>query len=455
MVQVDLRVYWYTGIASSSYSADSVPTRHPTSHVPDPQKSFEVIVEAKPLSTLPRRIPNHRRTTLCSLISASYVSAADNMAVARPKEGGTVVNKRRVNRHNASKSATTRPEAHDARDSAVPKLPKALGPKDRRIFTKKTSTLMRKRNELDRALLLQAFRPVDELSVNDWLPREEILRQCERMASRERDYIRSGAKALEERTAFYNQDPSEERALDLNLVRTQLWKFKRHLGPYLEAAEEPRGDDDDDVSSLSSEGDAVNGKVDNEKPSIGLDGAFDDVRKSKKRKRNDLKEARKEQASESTQSTPSQSQSSKAPAPKRSKEMESSLTQILNSMSQTKSPQISINGASKAEVEESPVEATTTKDTSDKTDRTAQKTPASSRKSSTSDGGVKPWYQRHAKEMLQPDFNDHVHERKNRRQLKPKQKRRQYLVSGALPVPHLPSPRPDKAKARSASTDGP
>lgn len=309
---------------------------------------------------------------------------------------------------------------------------------------------MRKRNELDRALLLQAFRPVDELSVNDWLPREEILRQCERMASRERDYIRSGAKALEERTAFYNQDPSEERALDVNLIRTQLCKFKRHLGPYLEAAEEPRGDDEDNVS-------------DDGKPSIGLDGAFDDVRKSKKRKRNDLNEARKEsqktarkeQASGSTQSTTSQSQSSKAPALKRSKEMESSLTQILNSMSQTKSPQISINGASKAEVEESPVEATATKETSDKANRTAQKTPASSRNSNTSDGGVKPWYQRHAKEMLQPDFNDHVHERKNRRQPKPKQKRRQYLVSGALPVPHLPSPRPDKTKARSASTDGP
>ncbi|KAG6362052.1 hypothetical protein INS49_010281 [Diaporthe citri] len=412
------------------------------------------------------------------------------MAAVRSKEGGVVVNKRKVNRHDASKSATTRPEAHDARDRAVPKLPKPLGPKARRIITKKTSTLMRKRNKLDRALLLQAFRPVDELSVNYWLPREEVLRQCERMASRERDYIRARTKALEERTALYNQDPSEERALDLNLIRAQLWRFKRHLGPYLEAAEEPREDGEDDVSSsdsdsdssddeselvqdkaddstssVSSEGDPSNGNVHDEKPSIGLDGAFDDIRNSKKRRRNDVSEtrkesqkrARKEQTSGSTQSATSQSQSSKAAAPKRSKEMEDLLSQILNNMSQTKSSEVSINGASKVESEEGPAEATTTKGTSEKANRTAPKTPASSSNSNASDGDVRPWYQRHAKAMLRPDFDDCVRERphRNRRGPNSKQKRREYLVSGALPVPHLPSPRPNKARARSASTDGP
>lgn len=408
------------------------------------------------------------------------------MAAVRSKEGGVVVNKRKVNRRDASKSAATRPEAHDAHDSAVPKLPKPLGPKARRIITEKTSTLIRKRNELDRALLVQVFPPLDELSVNDWLPREEILRQCERMASREREYIRTRTKALEERTALYNQDPSEERALDLNLIRTQLWKFKRHLGPFLEAAEEPRGDGEDDVSSsdsnsdssddesglvqakaddsafsVSSEGGPSNGNAHEEKPSIGLDGAFDDVRNSKKRRRNDVsetreesqKKARKEPTSGSTQSTTSQSQSSKAGAPKRSKEMEVSLSQIRNNMSQTKSSQVIINGASKAETEEEPVEATTTKGTSEKANRTAPKTPASSSNSNASDGDVRPWYQRHAKAMLRPDFDDFVRER--RRGPSPKKKRREYLVSGAIPVPHLPSPRPDKAKARSASTDGP
>lgn len=348
---------------------------------------------------------------------------------------------------------------------------------------------MRKRNELDRALLQQAFRPVDELSVNDWLPREEILRQCERMANREREYIRVRTKALEERTALYNQDPSEERALDLNLIRTQLWKFKRHLGPYLEAAEEPRdnsqedvtssdpesdssddeselvqGKADDSASSLSSEGNTLNGNMDEVKSSIGLDGAFDDIRNPKKRKRDAVEEARKEsqktarkeQTSSTTQSTTSQSQSVKAAAPKRSKEMETSISEIFNSMSQTKSSQVSINGTSKAEVKEGTVETTTTKGTSKKADRTGPKTPASSSNSSSaSDGGARPWYQLHAKAMMQPDFDDCVRERRNRRQPKSKQKRNKYLVSGALPVPHLPSPKPDKPKGRKASTDGP
>lgn len=353
---------------------------------------------------------------------------------------------------------------------------------------------MQKRNELDRALLLQAFRPLDELSVNDWLPREEILRQCERMASREREHIRARTKALEERKALCNQDPSEERALDLNLIRTQLWRFKRHLGPYLEAAEEPRGDGEDDVSSpdsdsdsdsdssdeemetaqgkaddsassVSSEGNASDGNMDGGKTPAGLDGAFDDMRSSKKRRRDELndsrkasqKKARKEQPA-STQSTASQSQPDKAGAPKRSKEMEASLAQIFDSMSPKKASQSSINGASKAEAEDKPLETTKPrpKGSAEKSDGKAPKPPASS-SSSASNGDGRPFYQRHAKAMMRPDFDDLVYDRppNRRRTPKAKQKQRQYFVSGALPVPHLPSPRSDKAKARSASTDGP
>lgn len=355
---------------------------------------------------------------------------------------------------------------------------------------------MQKRNELDRALLLQAFRPLDELSVHDWLPREEILRQCERMASREREHIRARTKALEERKALYSQDPSEERALDLNLIRTQLWRFKRHLGPYLEAAEEPRGDGedetsssdsdsdsdsdssdeevetaqgkaDDSASSVSSEGNASDGNVDGGKAPVGLDGAFDDMRSSKKRRRDEMndprkasqKKARKEQPG-STQSTASQSQPDKAGAPKRSKEMEASLAQIFDSMSPKKSSQSSINGASKAEAKERPLETTKPgpKGSAEKSDGKAPKPPASSSSSSSaSNGDGRPFYQRHAKAMLRPDFDDLVYDQRpdRRRRPKAKQKQRQYFVSGAMPAPHLPSPRSDKAKARSASTDGP
>lgn len=404
------------------------------------------------------------------------------------KGGAPPFTKRKLNGRKTptSSTVTAQPEVHDAPNDFEPRLPKPLTPKAHRIITKKTSNLIRKRNELDRALLLQAFRPLDELNVNDWLPREEILRQCERMASRERDYIRIRTKALEERTTLYKQDPSQERALDVDLIRKQLWKFKRHLGPYLEAAEEPRGDSEDGVStsdsdsdssdeeeesvqgkpgdsdsSKASHSDALNGNMDEEKSSVGLDGAFDDMRSLKKRKRNDdtvkesQKKTRKDQASCTTQSTTSQSESGKAGAPKRSKAMEASIAEIFNSMSPAKSSQASINGTSKVDAEEASVK-TTTKDANENPGRKAPKTPASSTSSSTSDGGARPFYQRHAKAMLRPDFDDLVYDRPARRRgQKPNKNKKQYLVSGALPVPHLPSPKPDKKKARSASTDGP
>lgn len=397
--------------------------------------------------------------------------------------------KRKLNGRKAPKpsTATVQPELHDACNDSESKLPKPLSPNSRRALTQETSKLIQKRNELDRALLVQAFRPLDELSANDWLPREELLRQCERMVSRERDHIRTRTKMLEERTAVYNQDPSEERALDLDRIRTELCKFKRHLGPYLKSAQEPRGADEEDASSSdtdsdpsgeeaelvrgktdgsgpcqSSQGMATNGHTHEENPSVGLDGAFDDIRDSKKRSGNDLderkelrKRARKEQASSSTQSTTSQRQSVKDGAPARSKEMTASLTQIYNSMSQTESSQVSINGDSKVEVEKTPV-GTTTKGATEKADRKAPNTSASSSSNSVGDEAVRPFYQRHAKAMIRPDFDDLVYDRPQRRRgPKSKQKRRDYLVSGALPIPHLPSPRPDKPKARSASTDGP
>lgn len=397
--------------------------------------------------------------------------------------------KRKLTGRNAPKpsTATVQPELHDARNGSEPKLPKPLGANSRRILSQETSKLIRKRNELDRALLVQAFRPLDELSANDWLPREELLRQCELMVFRERDYIRTRTKMLEERTAIYNQDPSEERALDLDRIRTELCKFKRHLGPYLKSAQEPRGADKETKSSAdtdsdpsgeeaelvrgktdgsgpcqSSQGKAANGHTHERSPSVGLDGAFDDIGNSRKRNGNDLderkeprKKARKEQASGSTQATTSQRQSVKDGAPARSKEMETSLAQIYNSMSQTKSSQVSINDDSKVEVEKTPV-GTTTKGATEKADRKAPNTSASSSSNSVGDGAVRPFYQRHAKAMIRPDFDDLVYDRPQRRcGPKSKQKRRDYLVSGALPVPHLPSPRPDKHKARSASTDGP
>lgn len=413
-------------------------------------------------------------------------------ATGKPAQGGApVFKKRKLNGRKVptSRIVTIRPEAHDARSNPKLKLAKPLTPKGRRMIAQKTSKLMRKRNELDRAVLLQTFQSPDGLSAEDWLPREELLRQCERMVKTERTYIREMTKALEERMELYNRDPSQERTLDLDLARTQLWKFKRHLGPYLEAAEEARGDDEDDVSSSASEsdssageedvelgkvgdsdlsrsskGDSSDGSFDNERPSNGLDGAFDDISNPRKRRRTDPDDSRKEskmkkrkeQASGSTQTTTSQTQSAKNSTPARSKEMETSLAQIVNSMSQTKDPKVSVNGASQAKVEDRPVEATTD-GTNDKVNGKAPKTPVNSSASSASDGGPVPFYKRHAKAMLRHDFDDLVYDRPQRRRgPKSKQKPEDYLMSGALPDPHLPSPKSEKKKkkARNSSNDG-
>ncbi|KAL1861733.1 hypothetical protein Daus18300_008702 [Diaporthe australafricana] len=409
--------------------------------------------------------------------------------------GAPALKKRKLNGRKVptSKIVVLRPEAHDARSNPKLKLTKPLTPKDRRVITQKASKLMRKRNELDRAVLLQTFQSPDGVNAEDWLPREELLRQCERMAKAERSHIRERTRALVERTELYNRDPSQERALDLKMARTLLLKFKRHLGPYLEAAEEPERDDEDDVSSSASEsdssaeeedmeqgkvgdsdlsrsskGDGSDGSFDNEKPSVGLDGAFDDISNPRKRRRTDpdgsrkesKKKARKEQAPDSIQSTTSQTQSAQSSTPTRSKEMEASLAEIFSSMSKTKDPKASVNGASKVKVEDGPAEATTD-GTNDKVNGKAPKTPVSSSASSASDGGPVPFYQRHAKAMLRPDFDDLVYDRPQRRRgPKSKQKPKEYLMSGALPDPHLPSPKPEKKnnkkkkKARNSSKDG-
>jgi hypothetical protein len=404
--------------------------------------------------------------------------------------------KLKLNGRKAPKSSTNafQPKLHTAASSSESKLPKPLGPGSRRALAQKTWKLMRMRNELDRALLAQAFRPLDELGARDWLPREELLRQCEHMVSRERDYMRTTTEELAKRAQLYNQDPSEERALDLDLIRTQLWKFKRHLGPYLEATENARGDGKQDGlcsgsnsewsvgeaklvqdktggcgRSPSAEANAADGHTGREDPSIGLDGAFDDTRISGKRKNSDLehregprKKARKEQVAGRTQPGAPQTHCAEASAPARSKEMEASLAQIYGRMSQSKSSEVKISGASKVPVREAPVDATT-KGAHENADRKAPSTPASSSSSSRNSGinginneAVRPFYQLHAKAMLRPDFNDFVYERPpHRRRPKTKKKHKEYLVSGALPVPHLPSPKPDKAQARRASADGP
>ncbi|KUI67976.1 hypothetical protein VM1G_02783 [Cytospora mali] len=391
-----------------------------------------------------------------------------------PKATSAVATKERIERRNISKAKrgkALRPKTQGAGGNSRLQLAPPLTKKARRIIINNTEKLMHKRNELDTAILIEASRPLETLKTTDWLPREHILRLCERLALRERRYFRCITKALEERTRLCKRDPSTERAVDLDLIRELLWKFRRHLGPYLLVAEKQNIYEYDDGTSSSdsdSSGDKAgaevasgpssdddekasnDGSLDKEtsntqKPSAtgGLDGAFDDTIAPKKRKANEpigsgkelQKKAKKEQTANDRQLSVTISQTDKTTTCQKPQRKEDSVTAInpeIDSMSQTKTSRH--DGDTKGKVDRKTKEPATVK--------------------APSDSGIPiPFYKLHAKAMMQPDFNDHVHLKPPHRR-RTKRPTREYKVSGALLSPHLPSPKPglqsDKASSRNS-----
>ncbi|KAI3323594.1 hypothetical protein HD806DRAFT_535422 [Xylariaceae sp. AK1471] len=136
------------------------------------------------------------------------------------------------------------------------KLAKPFSKKARRIITRKTEKLIERRNALDREVL----RAVEKTNpnVNDWLPRDKLLRNRERLEKREQHHLRKRTKKLVELERLYRWDPSSDRAYDFDLVRKLLWRFKRNLGPLLDEyinrrkeKDHNKGDDDGTSSSNS------------------------------------------------------------------------------------------------------------------------------------------------------------------------------------------------------------
>ncbi|ROV89955.1 hypothetical protein VMCG_10104 [Cytospora schulzeri] len=356
----------------------------------------------------------------------------------------------------AKSEVVVRPKSHGASKTSKAQLAPPLTNEARRITTNTTEKLMRKRNELDKLLLSQASRLFGRVKPSDWLPREYVLRQCERLAKRERKHIQFRTKVLAERTRLYKLDPSTERAIDVELVGDLLSKFKRHLGPHLVAAKKPRKDEGHvdsspagsssggkeagaKVTAASSSGDdkrtstgpsSVEEKTKDQKPSVngGLDGAFDDISAHKKRKAEDLKvsgkeaqkKVKKEQTASDKQIPASKSQSEKPTAPQVSQGVEEFIAAIKadSDMSQAKS--------SKRDA-----------DSKEKADRKAKE--ATAVKSPSDNGSLIPFYQLHAKAMMDPEFNDHVHERppNKRRNNNNKRPVRDYTVHGAIGAIHL------------------
>ncbi|KAF3769239.1 hypothetical protein M406DRAFT_75730 [Cryphonectria parasitica EP155] len=351
------------------------------------------------------------------------------------------------------------------------RLAQPLTDRFKRGLTKRTARLIKKREEIDRALLREAQRDLRSLSAKDWLPRELLLRNSEALARRERSHIRFLGKELKEREHFYQSDLSTQRANDLDLIRIELWKSKRHLGPDLDTDERPphtiaqADNDDTSFSGFDSEGDDGdrsptqsapescsdaspftdnhllddNSRMGDKRDPLNLDGAFDDHAraKSKKRRLDDDsarlklekgqgKKVKKEQAGKNgqeTAATKSERQSDKQSASALSTQVEEAYSTgtsaAIDSMSQFKKPKH--------------VEASNEGDSSVSANRAASNSLLKNGVGGSGGGGVvvptiQPWYKIHAKAMMEHDFNDFVRERPRRT----KAPARKYLVSGAL-----------------------
>ncbi|KAI1307834.1 hypothetical protein F5Y03DRAFT_117628 [Xylaria venustula] len=173
---------------------------------------------------------------------------------------------------NSDMPNTTQPKQHHsgpmpdkAQSGSQLKLKKPFSKKAHRIIAKKTAKLIKRRNDLDRDILIAAEK--QNPAVSDWLPRDKLLRNRERMERREQYHLRKRTKKLAELERLYRWDPSSARAYDYDQVRKLLWRFKRNLGPLLDeytkrADQEYHGNDDTSSEGSESDSDSDAGKSD-------------------------------------------------------------------------------------------------------------------------------------------------------------------------------------------------
>lgn len=168
---------------------------------------------------------------------------------------GNGVRKHNTDWRNTPKATSTRQlQSFSINGSSKQQLVEPLTRDTRRILTEKTEKLIQEREEVDQALLRESHRDKAELTAEDWLPRENLLKKTKTLAKQERRHLQSQRKLIDERQRLYKCDPSSERAIDLDLLRSLQWKFKKHLSTYLEDRERTfqTGEYDEDASSSGS-----------------------------------------------------------------------------------------------------------------------------------------------------------------------------------------------------------
>lgn len=356
-------------------------------------------------------------------------------------------------------------------------LKKPLSTRARTSITKQTTRLIERRDQLQAQLMRDFERRFRRQPLRDKIPRRELRRLTKVLIRREKQYLGAMNKILEEKERLHRQDPSFERSIDLNLVKTQLQRFERGLGPNL--AERKRanelGEDSSDtkstsgLSDMSSKREATNvsrqprtnhasesstvdtraenraaEKVQFEKKPVekrgdiqksgqgDMDGAFDDDCRPqpKGRKRGDeekeqpkkAKKPKKEQPAEGKQSTSTQTSAnvhstSSAPT-KVTKAAPTGRDAATENMAQ--SNQGKVIGAAEKKQQNPNLRIH---------GRTYEVENLPVKYDVDSDDEI-PRYKKMAMAMMQPDYNDHVHTLARKR--KPQPTRIPLTMSGAL-----------------------
>lgn len=358
--------------------------------------------------------------------------------------------------------------------------------KIRRIITNETDKLIKTRSDLDDALQETAERGEDDLKTSDRLSREDVLKLSDALTRRESKHLRLRNKLIEKRKQLYKWDPSPERKVDLELLQALQWNFKRNLTTCLSVREqslrphmagntastscEARDQDEDMRESIQAPGSSSKNvgvahggsdteELEGDRPEAvsNLDGAFDDFARqmTKKRKASDepnslraekeqKKRARKERTADIKQTTCSGSQSLQSSlsisSPREGPDNGGDKAAIDSMFQPNTKPHV--NGKEACVRPAEPKSDNTATSTLHDTIASAKAKGTGAKVTQTQSSFVKisdnkkeplvePWYKLHARAMMDPDFDDLVFHRPNRKRKRP-QSHSDVYVHGAL-----------------------
>lgn len=356
--------------------------------------------------------------------------------------------------------------------------------KIRRIITNETDKLIKTRTDLDDAIREATERGEDGPKNSDCLSREDVLKLSDALTRRETEHLRLRNKLIEKRKQLYKWDPSPERKVDLELLEALQWNFKRNLNtclivrerllrPHLAGKTTSTNRDTKDQNEAAGKvGEAIgssskdagvehDGSAKEELEGAlseavsTLDGAFDDFARNMTKKRkvadgpSDLKlekerrkKLRKGRTADKKQTTSlggQNLQSSLSSLGSREDPDSSGDKAAIDSMFQNNKKPHANGKKAYVRVDEPQVSNTTTTSSShdiislaksEGTEHRDIQTQSSIVKTSGSkkEPLIEPWYKLHARAMMDPDFDDLVFYRPNRR----KRPHSDVYVHGAL-----------------------